>query len=625
MSPNPKRWQILEPAPSTYIERLSHVHRITAQILHNRGLTDPQEAEDFLHKTYRPGDPLHMKGIAQAVRNIERAILAEERIAVYGDFDVDGVTATALMVQTLQALGAESVVPYIPHRTQEEHGLNIQALRKLWRDGVRLVITVDCGIRDVDEVEQARPGLDVIITDHHSVGPTLPPALAIVNPKQADCPYPFKKLAGVGVAFKLAQALLRSSHLQTNLKRYEPPLSERDLLDLVALGTVADMTPLVGENRALVHRGLEHIKNTERPGLEALCWQAGIKPAEVDATAISYMLGPRLNAAGRMARADMAYDLLMTRHPGESEKLARELEQLNRKRQRITKELQERADEIALAQLSTADARPMSADARSRSALIFVEGAEFLAGLAGLVAGRLVERFYRPAVVVERKEVNSRGSARSIPEFHITHALDKCTDLLLRHGGHRSAAGFTARTEDLAELRDRLSTLATEALESQELEPTLQVDAKLPLQTMNWPLWNELQQIAPFGERNPEPLFASYDVHMEECHIVGSDGAHLKLLLSDGQTRWDGIAFRQGELVDELPSKVDIAYHLQANEWNGQRQLQLNIQDIRPARTSVPTHERTHEPISQCSLHPASNDAALGLESDQDHTTHEQA
>jgi len=574
MSLNAKRWQILKPAPSTYIERFSHLHRITAQILHNRRIDDPQEAEDFLHKTYRSGDPLHMKGVAQAVRNIKRAIAAGERIAVYGDFDVDGVTATALMVQTLQALGAEHVVPYIPHRTKEEHGLNIKALRKLWQDGVRLVITVDCGIRDVAQVAQARTGLDIIITDHHSIGPTLPPALAVLNPRQEDCHYPFKELAGVGVAFKLAQALLERVHPRVDPERYEPPLSERDLLDLVALGTVADMAPLIDENRALVHQGLEHIRDTERPGIEALCWRAGIKPADVDASAISYMLGPRLNAAGRIARADIAYGLLMARHPGEGEKLATELERLNRRRQRITGELQEQADKIASAHLPS-------------SMLIFVEGPQFLAGLAGLVAGRLVETFYRPAIVVERKEGISRGSARSIPEFHITRALDACTDLLVRHGGHSAAAGFAIRTEHLAELQDRLSTLAAEALQAQELEPTLQVDAEVPLEDLDWPIWQGLQQLRPFGEMNPEPLFASYDVGVEECHAVGSDGAHLKLLFSDGRTTWDGIAFRHGALAGEIPGHVDIAYHLQVNEWNDQRRLQLNVQDIRSASNDV--------------------------------------
>ncbi len=561
-----KRWQTLPPFPPGHQARFPELDRLTVQILYNRRITTPQEAEDFLHRVHCSGDPLQLKGMAQAIKNIERAITANEKIAVYGDFDVDGVTATALMVETLQALGAADVVPHIPHRTREERGLNLQALRKLWQGGVRLVITVDCGIRDVSEVEQARAGLDIIITDHHSIGSALPPALAIINPKQAGCPYPFKELAGVGVAFKLAQALLKSPRLTKG----EPHLVEDDLLDLVALGTVADLAPLRGENRALVYRGLKCISHTERPGIEALCQQAGLKPEQVNATAIGFALGPPLNAAGRMEHANIAYRLLIAKYPAEAERLADKLDQLNQKRRLLTSKLYDRAREVALSE---------SPD----SSLIFVASPEFSAGIAGLVATRLVDQFYRPAVVVEMGDEVSRGSCRSIPEFHITDALDECTGLLVRHGGHAAAAGFTARTQDLAKLKDRLLALATEELEMQKLMLTLQVDADIPLQEMNKQLWEKLQRLEPFGKGNPHPLFLSRNVRLLGQRAVGKEGRHLKLRLSDDRATWDGIAFRQGEWAGKLPDRVDIVYHLEVNEWNDQRRLQLNVQDVRPS------------------------------------------
>jgi single-stranded-DNA-specific exonuclease len=569
MPSHAKRWQVAPQAPPSHIARFSHLHPLIVQVLYNRGITDPADVAAFLGSTGGEASPFALEGISEAVTRLRHALRAEEPIAVYGDFDADGVTATVLLVQTLQALGG-SVRHYIPHRVDEGYGLHKAALAQLAREGTRVVVTVDCGVRSADEVAYARRlGLDVIVTDHHSIGPQLPEAVAVIDPKRPDCPYPCE-LAGVGVAYRLAQALLHS-HRQTPVTAQEVRLEEDDLLDLVALGTVADLAPLLGENRTLVQRGLASINRMERPGVEALCRQAGLKPGQVDATSIGFALGPRLNAAGRLTHAQEAYQLLETAYPSEAERLAAELDHLNRERQQLTLETHERARRLAL------DAGD------EETPFLFAAAPDFQAGIVGLVASRLVDEFYRPAVVVEVGKKYSKGSARSIPEFHITAALDECADLLFHHGGHAAAAGFTVLSEHLGELERRLRRLAAEQLAGVELAPVLAVDAAVELAQMSGALHRELNVLEPCGYANPHPLFLSQNVRLLGQRAVGSDGKHLKLTLSDGQAVWDGIAFRQGEWAGKLPDRVDVVYHLEANEWDGQQRLQLNVQDVRPA------------------------------------------
>lgn len=565
----PKRWQVAPPAPPSHIARLASLHPLIVQALYNRGVTDPAEVAAFLDGGSNEGNPFDLAGMSNAVTRLRRALRADQPIAVYGDFDADGVTATALLVQTLRAMGGRAR-PYIPHRSNEGYGLHEEALTTLARDGVRLVVTVDCGIRALPQIAHAnRLGLDVIVTDHHSVGDDLPKAVAVIDPKRADSRYPFRELAGVGVAYKLAQALLRSHH-QSPVNAQKVRLEEDDLVDLVALGTVADLVPLMGENRTLVHRGLARLNQMERPGVGALCQQARIKTGQVDATAIGYALGPRINAAGRMGHAKLAYQLLETQYPAEAERLAEELNQLNLDRRKITLETQERARQLAL-------------DAADQDSLIFAAAPDFPAGIVGLAASRLLDEFYRPAVVVEIGEQTSRGSCRSIPEFSIIDALDECADLLLQHGGHAAAAGFTVSNERLDALADKLRELAAEQLAGVELSPALSVDTEIELSQISWELRRELDQLEPCGYANPQPLFLSRNVQAKNQRAVGENGRHLKLRLSDGRVAWDSIAFRQGEWIGKLSDRVDVVYNLEVNEWNGRRNLQLNVQDIRPA------------------------------------------
>ncbi|MCI0475342.1 MAG: single-stranded-DNA-specific exonuclease RecJ, partial [Anaerolineales bacterium] len=551
---------------SAIIARFPNLHPHIVQVLYNRGITTPEQADLFLMPDALIGNPFQMRGVNEAIDRLRRAIRAREAIAVYGDFDADGVTATALLVQVLQSLGAQAK-PYIPHRIDEGYGLNLEALQQLKDEGVRVVITVDCGVRSLDEVAfGTRIGLDMIITDHHAPTDELPNAFAVIDPKQPLCQYPTKELSGVGVAFKLAQALLRVNE-RVPIQKNQIPVIEDALLDLVALGTVADLVPLTNENRALVKRGIARLRQSERPGIQALIRHAALKPETLDTGNIGFTLAPRLNAAGRLEHALRAYELLTTNYPDEAEKLAQELEGTNRNRQNLTSEL-------------TLKARDAVASFADTEALLFVVDPSFLEGIVGLIASRLTEEFYRPSVAVHRGETESRGSARSISEFNIVGALDECRDLLVRHGGHAMAAGFTVRNENLPALETRLRAIAARELSLAELAPTLAVDVEASLSEMNWALQKSLEQLAPFGYGNREPIFVSRNIVVRDARIVGSE--HLKLMLSDGQTVWDAIAFRQGSWSGNLPQRIDVAYQLDARTWNGETRLQLNVKDIKP-------------------------------------------
>jgi single-stranded-DNA-specific exonuclease len=504
--------------------------------------------------------------MAEAVHRIRFALDHSQPIAVYGDYDVDGVTATALLAQVLRALGGD-VRPYIPNRFDEGYGLNIEALDSLKSEGARLVITVDCGIRSPSEAEHAREiDLDLIITDHHHPSDgDLPPALAIINPKVPGDTYPDKNLAGVGVAYKLAEALSADSSRSTL----------DGVLDLVALGTVADLAPLIGENRGLVRRGLETIRQATRQGLLSLAAVSAMQIGKTTASQIGFVLGPRLNAAGRLKSAKAALELLLTADPMRAGLLAQELEANNQERQAVTRETQIKAEALA-----TAD--------DSDPALLFAADESFNPGVVGLAASRLVDAYYRPAVVAAKGPDETRGSCRSIPEFHITDALDKCAELLVRHGGHAAAAGFTVKNEKLPELVARLKDLAQAELGSLELRPILSADMELALSALNFELLEELGQLEPTGYGNREAVFISRKAKVKSSRVVGADGRHLKLILQDERgITTDAIGFRLGPLQPDLPPRVDLAYTLESNAYNGRTTLQLNIKDVRAPGAST--------------------------------------
>ena len=559
-----KRWHISPVITPEADRNLAGFDPILRQLLFNRGYGTAEEAHAFI--SGGPDfdtDPFQLSGMSEAVERIVFALEHVQSIAVYGDYDVDGVTATALLVQTLRAMNAD-VRSYIPNRFEEGYGLNVEALDALASNGVKLVITVDCGIRSVPEAQHSSQiGLDMIISDHHH--PTdgaLPDAVAIVNPKKPGDSYPDKNLAGVGIAYKIAQAL-------TSIR--QSPLVPENQLDLVALGTVADLAPLVGENRALVRRGLDEIRQTTRQGLFSLAQVASMQIRGTTASQIGFVLGPRLNAAGRLKSAEAALELLMTGDPLRAGALAQELEASNQERQVVTRETQIMAETLATAEGTS-------------PALLFAVHEKFNPGVVGLAASRLVEAHYRPAVVAAMGPEETRGSCRSIPEFHITDALDKCSDLLVRHGGHAAAAGFTVKNGNLPELVKRLKGLAEDSLGRQDLHPTLNADMEIGLPALSFGLLQELSALEPTGYGNREAVFVSRDVKVRSSRTVGADGRHLKLTLQDERgVTTDAIGFRLGELQTSLPNRVDLVYTLESNEYNGRTTLQLNLKDIRPA------------------------------------------
>lgn len=575
MTVQAKKWQMYPAAPDAFLAS-SHEHPILLQVLYNRGVRTSEAATKFLDGADAVQEnPYILRDMPQAVQRIVRAIEQREIICVYGDFDADGVTSTVLMVDALKAAGAR-VGAYIPDRVDEGYGLNVTAMEHIAGKGASLLVTVDCGIRSIEEVAAAnRLGLDVIVTDHHSVGRELPPALAVVNPRRSDCPSPFERLAGVGVAYRLAQAVLRAVAQQpgNGLDSDAAAEWEEALLDLVAVGTVADLMPLIDENRSLVRRGLAQLQRAQRVGFYALMEASSLQPGSVDSSAISFRLAPRINAAGRLQHADLAYDLLHSQEYAHAYDLAMRLERLNQQRRSLTASAQVVAEEQVAAQME--DNPP----------IYIASSTQFQPGIVGLVAGQLTDRFYRPAVVIQEGEEESRGSARSIDEFDITDALDEVASLLVRHGGHSRAAGFTVRTEQLPALKEALQEIARDQLSQHtDLRPTLWIDCELPLDDVNWALQKQLARLEPTGEANDAPLFLCHNCRVREARAVGQ-GKHLKLTIDrdPGSSVLDAIAFHQGKWRDALGqgSRIDLAFHLEINEWQNRQQLQLNVQDLR--------------------------------------------
>lgn len=577
-----KRWYIAPPAPPVFFERLPSIPPLVAQVLYNRGITTREEATAFLQGTFEPDNPFRMQDVPRAVTLLRKAIARHNPIVIYGDYDVDGVTASAILVQTLESLGAQVTV-HIPNRLDEGYGLNVEAITELAQGGARVLITVDCGIRSLHEVAVARQlGMTVIVTDHHHLGPALPQADAVINPRRSDCTYPFKDLAGVGVAYKLAQALLRANK-QVPLLTTQFPLDEADVLDLVALGTVADMVPLLGENHMLVLQGLVRINEARRPGLSALMELSGVAPGTVTTKSIGFVLAPRLNAAGRLSEAMTSLELLLASDMKSAVPLAKDLNALNEERRNLTLSVQERARELIIAR-------------GEMPPLLFAASPDFPHGVVGLAASRLLDEFYRPAVVVSIEDEWSKGSARSIPEFHITEALDAVGDLLLHHGGHSAAAGFTIATDRLPDLETRLLALARERFAGAPPMPILQVDAEVPLESLSWDVYHALEHLEPFGYGNAVPVLVSRSARVIDCRAVGADGRHLKLRLTDDHGGvWDAIAFRQGQWMGHLPGRIDLAYMLEANSWNEHVTLQLNVQDIHVPGEEKAQPEAAHE------------------------------
>jgi len=553
------RWRLRDPFAAQ--KGIPNFPPIVATVLAARGITTRAQADLF----YKPHlaehhDPMLLPGMDEAVRRTQRAIAGHETIALYGDFDVDGVTSISVLHTGLRPLGARTI-NYIPDRFTEGYGLNNGAISALRAQGASLLISADCGISSVSEVAHANTlGLDVIILDHHTVPDELPAAVAAVNPKRLDSPYPFDELAAVGVSYRFLQMLYEA---------YGRTVDESAFLDLVALGTVVDVAPLSDENRRIVTDGIGHMQRGLRPGLEALAMIAGTKPNEFNAETLGFAIGPRMNAAGRLKHANIALELMLAEDLATARPLAQELDALNRQRQQETLDAYALAEELVGA---------------SDDPLIMVGHERIHAGIVGLVASRLAERWHRPAIVYQEGVEHSRASCRSIPAFDIVGAIRKEKDLLVRHGGHRAAAGFTVRTADVPALRARLINTAAELLPSDELRPVIDIDAETPLRLLTGLEVKGLMRFEPCGQGNRKPVLLSRGVRVAKSRVIGSTGEHLRLTVKDGPLTWPAIAFRQAEA--DTSGDVDIVYSL-TREW-GREGIELEILDIAPSALRRP-------------------------------------
>jgi single-stranded-DNA-specific exonuclease len=554
-----KKWVIPKTIDKSSSEELEKYPVPIRQLLFSRGFRTREDADTFLESVYKVEDPFLLKNMKEAVERLRQAILNKEIIAIYGDYDVDGVTATALLIEVIRGLGG-TAIEYIPNRFDEGYGLNQEALDFLRGQHVNVVVTVDCGIRSPEEARHARDlGIDLIISDHHHPKGEVPEAMAVICQKQPGDDYPNKDLAGVGLAYKIGQALCQAFPYQH--------IVIEDWLDLVALGTVADVVPLTGENRVLVHGGIQRLRSGMRLGMVRLANVSDTNLSAVSSFEIGFRLAPRLNASGRLESALDSLHLLLSTDDKAAAELAMKLDTQNRERQRITREIQQKAEELTASDES--------------SFLMFAVDKDFNQGVVGLAASRLVEKYYRPAIVAARGDTQTRGSCRSIPEFHITNALDECAHLLIRHGGHAMAAGFTVSNENVPELEARLKEITRAQLHELALMPSLKVDAVSNLSELRPELMDFLNKFQPTGLGNPEPLFLVRGMKIKGAWQVGTERSHLKLKVTDGRVTFDAIAFRMGEYYDHLPHEVDAVFSFELNTYLDRQTLQLNIKDMR--------------------------------------------
>ncbi|UQZ86787.1 Single-stranded-DNA-specific exonuclease RecJ [Paenibacillus konkukensis] len=562
------RWKISE-TDSKQAEELAgqlEISPLLAHLLISRGMTDQEHAAAFLFGgTDHIHDPFLLDGMEQAVVRIRQALERGEKIRIYGDYDADGVSSTTLMVHLLRTLDA-SFDYYIPHRVHEGYGMNKPAVDLAKQEGISLIITVDTGISAVEEIAYASElGIDVIVTDHHEPPEVLPEAYSVINPKKPGCPYPFKQLAGVGVALKLAQALLG---------RWP-----EELLEFAAIGTVADLMPLLGENRAIVKQGIKRMQSSANWGIRALLDVSGVQMKDVNATHIGFSLAPRINASGRLNNADDAVRLLITDSEQEAEHLAYDLDSLNKERQRIV-------DDMTRQAMSMMEERKASGGLNK---VIVLAHEDWNVGVIGIVASKLMDRFYRPTLIlgIDKETGLAKGSARSIAGFDLYQALSHCHDLMEHFGGHQAAAGMTLSKDHLPELERRLNVLAEEWLKPGDFVPLLHADMECALDEVGVETIRQLEQLGPFGMGNPQPKFVFTNIRCQELRTIGKEQQHVKMTLIKGggeaAATLDAVGFNKSAALPWIsPSaSMDILGELSINEWNGVRKPQIMIQDIR--------------------------------------------
>jgi len=582
-------WQLKPKAPSAFFKQFPEYSPLITQLLYSRGLKTQQQIDEFFNPDFQEDfhSPFLLKGMKKAVKRILEAVKQQEKITIYGDFDADGICASVIMRLTLEELGVNNFNVYIPERGKENHGLNEKSVKKLAQEGTKLIITVDCGSTNADEIDLANSlGLDVIITDHHEIGKKIPKAFALINALQKGDKYPFKKLSGAGIAYKLACALLSSKE-----KKSENPL-KKWLLDLVALATVADVEPIIGENRTLVKYGLGVLAQTKWLGLEELMKVAQVNPqltqpslngeapvTNLNTRTLGYVLGPRINAASRMDHANNALYLLIAKDRNEAVKLAQDINQKNLDRQNLTakifREVKDRLNK--------------KFDKDKIPKLIFEGSPNWPMGMIGLIAGKAADKYRRPSIIYCENDGIIHASCRSIPQFDLMEMLNQAADYFNEFGGREGAGGFRVKKENLDKVRKILSQIAEKELKDENLIPYLDIDAELSLKEISWQNYDQIQRFAPFGKANSEPMFLAEGLEISDLRIVGNNGRHLKMELimfdtgSASAKNFKAIGFGLGEWERKLKKGdlIDVVFELIIDEWNSRRDLQLKIIDIK--------------------------------------------
>lgn len=549
----------------TRLSRAIGVPPVIAAILLNRNISDDEGCKSFLTKGMKNvHHPYLLKDAKKAAERIRTAVETKENIVIYGDYDVDGITSTSILYLFLSSLGA-NVSYYIPNRSDEGYGINMIALSKIQKSGAKLLITVDCGITAVGEVELAKAmGLEVIITDHHTCKELVPDAYAVINPKQPDCDYPFKDLAGVGVAFKLilATALTMGLSAKEYFDKY---------IEIVAIGTIADVVSLTDENRVFVSIGMNALKNTENFGLNALFESAQILDKPINAGLISFMIAPRINAAGRVGSAKTAVELLVTDDKAKAREIATALEDENRSRQQTEQEILNEAFEMIEGDIDFKDKK-----------VIVLAKENWHHGVIGVVASRLVDKYYRPTILISLKDGLGKGSGRSIKGFNLFNALNECSDLLLKFGGHELAAGLGLNCSDIEEFDKRINEYAKNTLADEDLVPYINIDAILDIGDLTVENAETLSMLEPFGMGNPQPVFAVMNVNLISQRTIG-DGKHTRLMLSKNGRVIEAVGFNMANAISGfvVGSKLDIAFNMNTNIFKGEKHLQIILKDIR--------------------------------------------
>lgn len=583
-----KRWELKNVIPQDFINTFPEIDPIILQLLYNRDLTSQEQMDSFLSPDFMKDlhDPFIFKDMEKAVARIIKALDNNESILVYGDYDADGVSSSVLVVSTLKALGG-NVNIYIPHREIEGYGLTPVSVKEILKHNYDLLITVDCGISNKDEVEELQKhGVDIIVTDHHAEPLRIPEAYALINPQLSRENYPYKKLAGVGVAYKTMQALLKTLEQQDKyydkdeLDKYSGYKGlEKWLLDLVAIGTVTDCMPLVDENRVLVKYGLLVMQKTKRVGLKSLIAHANSSLDSVNTYTIGFQIGPRINAAGRVDHANIAYNLLITDDFDEAETLSNTLNETNIARQKLTEEMV-RDIEVEM-------------EEQKDNSILFAYREDWMMGVVGLVAGRVSEKYNKPVFLMTTTHGTIGGSGRSIREFNMIDALQEVDDLFDKYGGHKQACGFTLKNAGLIdEFKTRVGQLANKALEGKDTRPVLSIDTELSIEDTIWKLVESVESFMPFGSGNPKPLFLIKNVEIAKMQLVGSTKNHIRLLVKgeNSHTMRKAIAFGIGNTWGSqlaVGDKVDIVTQIGFNEWNGNREIQLTIQDLRFSESEI--------------------------------------